>query len=56
MSNADKLIIHLRYLLTSRFDEAQDQALKLVKAFIETVGDVVAETPDLLLVVSEIQP
>jgi hypothetical protein len=34
MSNADKLIIHLRYLLTSRFEESQELALKLMKTFI----------------------
>ena len=34
MSSADKLIIHLRYLLTSRFEESQELALKLMKTFI----------------------
>ena len=34
LNNADKLIIHLRYLLSSRFEESQDLALKLMKTFI----------------------
>ena len=34
LSNADKLIIHLRYLLTTRFDDSQELALKLMKTFI----------------------
>lgn len=34
LSGSDKLIIHLRYLLTSRFEETQDLSLKLVKTFI----------------------
>ena len=56
MTNADKLLIHIRYLLTTRFDEAQDQCLKLMKAFIESVGDVIQEAPELLIVVTEIKP
>jgi len=30
----DRLVIHLRYLLSTRFEESQDLALKLMKTFI----------------------
>jgi len=38
MSPQDKFIIHMCYLLTSRFEEAYDVVFKLVKTFIESVG------------------
>jgi len=52
ISNADKLVIHLRYLLTSRFEESQELALKLMKTFIEQVGSVLRDSGDLLLNIS----
>ena len=52
VTNADKIVIHMRYLLTSRFDDSQEQALKLMKAFIQTVGSAVPEAPELLVVVA----
>lgn len=52
LSDAEKLIIHLRYLMTSRFDDSQELALKLIKTFVQTVGSVVKEAGDLLVSVS----
>lgn len=48
MTNADKVIIHLRYLLTSRFEESHDLSLKLMKTFIQTVGSVIKDAAELL--------
>ena len=55
LSNGDKLIIHLRYLLTSRFEESQDLALKLMKTFIQRVGSALKSAGDLLVAVSQIK-
>lgn len=55
LTNADKLIIHLRYLLTKRFEESQDLALKLMKTFIQTVGPVLKDAGELLIAVSQIR-
>jgi hypothetical protein len=55
MSNADKLIIHLRYLLTSRFEESQELALKLMKTFIQAVGASLKDAGELLLAISQIK-
>ena len=52
LSNADKLIIHLRYLLSNRFEESQDLALKLMKTFIQTVGSALPDAGELLLAIS----
>jgi len=38
MSVNDKLLIHICYLLTSRFEEVQDLVLRIVCAFIAKVG------------------
>jgi hypothetical protein len=55
LSYGDKLIIHLRYLLSSRFEESQDLALKLMKTFVQAVGSVLLNSSDLLLSVSTIR-
>jgi hypothetical protein len=34
----DKLIIHMLYLLTSRFTSVYDHVLRLIQTFIEQVG------------------
>ena len=52
ISDADKLIIHLRYLLTSRFEESQDIALKLMKTFVQAVGGAYKDAGDLLVGIS----
>ena len=54
LSNADKLIIHLRYLLTSRFEDAQELSLKLMKTFVQTVGTSLKDSGDLLLTVASL--
>lgn len=55
LSNADKVIIHLRYLLTSRFEESYEFVLKLISTFIELVGDRLKEAGNLLQAVSELK-
>lgn len=52
ISQADKVIIFMRYLLTTRFEEAQDVCLKLMKTFVKQVGDVIPEASELLNVVA----
>ena len=39
MSAQDKIVIHMCYLMTTRFEQVYDLVLKLVKTFIEKVGD-----------------
>jgi hypothetical protein len=55
LSPADKLIIHLRYLLTSRFEETQDMSLKLMKTFIQSVGSSVKDSSELLISVAQLR-
>jgi hypothetical protein len=55
LTNADKLIIHLRYLLTTRFEDSQDLALKLMKTFVLAVGSSLKDSGDLLVAVSQIK-
>ena len=52
MNNGDKLIIHLRYLLTSRFEESQEMALRVMKTFIQTVGSALKDAGELLVAIS----
>lgn len=54
MTNADKVIIHLRYLLTSRFEESHDLSLKLMRTFIQTVGSVIRDAGELLHAVAQL--
>lgn len=39
MTNADKILIHLRYLLTPRFEDSLALIFKLVQTFVESVGN-----------------
>jgi len=55
MTNADKLVIHLRYLLTSRFEDSQELSLKLMKTFISTVGGSLKDAGDLLVAISDLK-
>ena len=48
LSQQERIVIHLRYLLTTRFEESQDLSLKLIKTFIQTVGQVLPQAPELL--------
>lgn len=54
LSYQDKVILHLRYLLTSRFEESHDLSLKLMKTFISTVGSSVKESSELLNAVAQL--
>jgi len=55
LSNADKVLIHMRYLITSRFEDAYDVVLKLIQVFIEKVGDVLPEVGELLNAVANLK-
>ena len=54
LSGKDKLVIHMLYLLTSRFSPVYDLVLKLVQTFIEKVGAEIDEQQcgEFLLIVS----
>lgn len=54
-TQADKIVIHIRYLLTSRFEEAHDLSLRLMSAFIQITGPVLAEGPELLKAVADLK-
>jgi hypothetical protein len=55
LNNGDKLIIHLRYLLTSRFEESQEMALRVMKTFIQTVGSALKDAGELLVAISQLK-
>jgi hypothetical protein len=42
-------------LLTSRFEDSQDLALKLMKTFIQTVGSHIKDSGELLVAISQIK-
>lgn len=55
LSPQDRLVIHLRYLLTTRFEESQDLAFKLMKTFINQVGSVLPQSSELLQAMSQVK-
>ena len=57
MSAQDKIVIHMCYLMTTRFEQVYDLVLKLVKTFIEKVGDALKgqQCAEFLLVVSQLK-
>ena len=56
-SAQDKLLIHVCYLLSTRFEEHYEMVLKLISTFIGKIGSALApeQLRDLLLVVTELK-
>ena len=56
-SPEDKLLIHMCYLITNRFEADYGLVLRIVKSFVEKVGRVLKgnQAEDLLLVVSQLK-
>lgn len=56
ISGKDKLVIHMLYLLTSRFSQEYELVLKLVQTFIEKVGSEIdaQQCSEFLLIVSQL--
>jgi hypothetical protein len=56
LSGKDKLVIHMLYLLTTRFADAYDFVLKIVQTFIDKVGSELQEQQcaEFLLIVSQL--
>lgn len=57
LSGKDKLVIHMLYLLTSRFAPVYELVLRLIQTFIDKVGAEVDEQQcgEFLLIVSELK-
>lgn len=56
LSNVDKLFIHLRYLLTQRFEESFEQIFKLIETFMHQIGNLFEEqSVDLLHKLSQMK-
>ena len=57
LSQQDKIMIHMCYLLTTRFEKVYDLVLKLVKTYIEQVGAVLQgqQCAEFLMVVSQLK-
>ena len=53
----ERIVIHMCYLLTTRFEDEYENVLKIVQAFITRVGMVLEpkQTSDFLLVVSQLK-
>jgi len=57
ISAQDKIVIHMCYLLTTRFEHVYDLVMRLVKTFIENVGSCLKgqQCQEFLIVVSQLK-
>jgi len=54
-TNGDKILIHMRYLLSTRFEDSLDLVFKILQTFVEQVGGVVSECSELLVVIANMR-